>query len=222
MLVRTRHVGDRGERGAGLQCSTCDVASSSTSSRGRTTVYDKNSPIHQRHRPAPVGTATSVANTPFSLHSPSCPVPVCNGNEMFARPAFGFDMRYGVTAMGVQQGMSRKPSTHQRDLPAVMKYQDHEKRKSELRKARREDGRATDAKQARKHGRITAVCVRSASPLPTHGEQRGGSAVQANPPFAGIPAARSGNIDKNLHLPDAKMVPSMPKDTITANVALVT
>jgi len=71
---------------------------------------------------------------------------MCNGNEVFARPAFGFDMRSGVTAMGVRQGMPRKPSTHQRDLPAAMKYQDHEKRKSERRKARREDGRATDAK----------------------------------------------------------------------------
>ena len=146
MLVRTRHVGDRGERGAGLQCSTYDVASSSTSSRGRTAVYDKNSPIRQRHRPAPVGTATSAANTPFSLHSPSCPVPVCNGNEMFACPAFWFDIRYGVTAMGVQQGMPRQSSTHQRDLPAAMTSQDHEKRKSERRNARREDGKATDAK----------------------------------------------------------------------------
>jgi len=65
---------------------------------------------------------------------------------MFARPAFGFDIRYGVTEMGVQQSMPRKPLTHQRDLPAAMKYQDHEKRKSERWKARREDGKATDAK----------------------------------------------------------------------------
>jgi len=70
------------------------------------------------------------------------------------------------------------------------------------------------------YGRITAVCVESASPSPTHGEQSGGSVVQANPPFAGIPAARSGNIDKILRLlPDAKMVPTIPKDTIPSNVS---
>jgi len=102
-------------------------------------------PIHQGHLPAAVGTTVSV-NTPFSLRSPSCPVPVCNGNEVFARPAFGLDMRSGVTTMGVQQAMPRKPPTHQRHLPAAVKYQDLEKRKRERRKARREDGRATDAK----------------------------------------------------------------------------
>jgi len=140
-------------------------------------------PIHQSHLPAAVGTSAS-ANTPLSLRSPSCPVPVCNGNEVFARPALGLDMRSGVTAMCVQQTMPRKPPTHQRHLPAAVKYQDLEKRKRERRKARREDGRATDAKQARMHGRITVVCVESASPSPTHGEQPGGSVVQANPPFA--------------------------------------
>ena len=102
-------------------------------------------PIHQSHLPAAVGTSAS-ANTPLSLRSPSCPVPVCNGNEVFARPALGLDMRSGVTAMCVQQTMPRKPPTHQRHLPAAVKYQDLEKRKRERRKARREDGRATDAK----------------------------------------------------------------------------
>ena len=76
-------------------------------------------PIHQSHLPAAVGTAAS-ANTPVSLRSPSCPVPVCNGNEVFARPAFGLDMRSGVTTIGVQQPMPRKPSTHQRHLPAAV------------------------------------------------------------------------------------------------------
>jgi len=53
-----------------------------------------------------VGTAAS-ANTPLSLHSPSCPVPVCNGNEVFARPAFGLDMRFnGVPAHEIQWGAS--------------------------------------------------------------------------------------------------------------------
>ena len=74
--------------------------------------------------------------------------------------------------------MSRKPPTHQRHLPAAVKYQDLEERKRERRKARREDGMATDAKQARKYGRITVVCVESASPSPTHGEQPGRNVVQ--------------------------------------------
>jgi len=102
-------------------------------------------PIHQSHLPPAVGIAAS-ANTLFSLRSPSCPVPVCNGHEVFARPAFGLDMRSGVTTMGVQQAMPRKPRTHQRHLPATVKYQDLVKRKRERQKARREDGRATDAK----------------------------------------------------------------------------
>jgi len=66
-----------------------------------------------------VGT-TASANTLFSLRSPSCPVPVCDGNEVFVRPAFGVDMRFGVTAMGGQQSMTRKPRIHQRHLPAVV------------------------------------------------------------------------------------------------------
>jgi len=116
--------------------------------------------------------------------------------------------------------MPRIPPTHQRHLLAAVKYKDLEKRKRERRTARREDGRATDAKQARMRGRITAVCVKSASPSPTHREQPCGNVVQANPPFAGIPAARSGNINKILRaLPDAQMAPSTPKDTIPADVS---
>ena len=72
----------------------------------------------------------------------------------------------------------------QRHLPAAVLYKDLEKRKRERRKARHEDGRATDAKQARMRGHITAkqarmrghitvVCVESASPSQTHGEQPG-------------------------------------------------
>ena len=70
----------------------------------------RHSPIDQRHLPAAVGTATSATydNNPCSLRSPSCPVPACNGKEASARPAFGSDMRSGVTAMGVQQGMPTK------------------------------------------------------------------------------------------------------------------
>ena len=130
-------------------------------------------------------------------------------------------MRFnGVPAMGVQQSMPRKLQTHQRHLPAAVKYTDLEKRKRERQMARREDGRATDAKQARMRRRITAVCVESASPSLTHGEQPGGNVVQANPPFAGIPAAWSGNINKILRpLPDAKMTPSIPKDTRTTHDA---
>ena len=116
--------------------------------------------------------------------------------------------------------MPRKPPKHQRHLPAAVKYKDLEKRKRERRMARREDGRATDAKQARMRGHITAVCVESASPSPTHGEQPGGSVVQVNPPFAGIPTAWSGNINKILRaLPDAQMAPSIPKDMIPADVS---
>ena len=100
---------------------------------------------HQRN-PA-VGKAAS-ANNPLSLRSPSCPVPVGNGNEVSARPAFGLDMRLGVPARGVQQFMPRKPPAYQRHLPAAVKYTDLDKRKRERRMARREDGRATDAKQA--------------------------------------------------------------------------
>jgi len=66
-----------------------------------------------------VGTSAS-AYTPLSLYSPSCPVPVCNGNEVFARPALGLDMRFGVTAVGVQQSMTRKPPIHQSHLPAAV------------------------------------------------------------------------------------------------------
>jgi len=93
---------------------------------------------------------------------------VCNGNDVFARPAFGLDMRFWVTAKGAQQSMPRIPPTHQRHLPEAVKYKDLEKRQRERQMARREDGRATDAKQARMHGRIK---VESASPSPTHGEQ---------------------------------------------------
>ena len=87
----------------------------------------------------------------------------------------------------------------QRHLPAAVLYKDLEKRKRERQKARHEDGRATDAKQARMRGHATAVCVESASPSPTHGEQPGENVVQANPPFAGMPVAQSGNNDKILH-----------------------
>ena len=54
-------------------------------------------PIDRRCLPAAVGTVTSAtsANTPFSLRSPSCPVPAGNGKEVSARPAFGSDMRSG-------------------------------------------------------------------------------------------------------------------------------
>jgi len=100
-------------------------------------------------------------------------VPVGNGNEVSARPAFGLDMRLGVPARGVQQFMPRKPPAYQRHLPAAVKYTDLDKRKRERRMARREDGRATDAKQARMHGRITAVCVESASPSPVTGMETG-------------------------------------------------
>jgi len=66
----------------------------------------------------------------------------------------------------------------------------------------------------------TDPSLRFASNSPTHGEQPGGSVVQANPPFADIPVAQSVNIDKILRLlPDAKMVPSILKDTIPANVS---
>ena len=116
--------------------------------------------------------------------------------------------------------MPRKLPAHQRHLPAAVKYTDLEKRKRERQMAWREDGRAMDAKQARMHGRITAVCVEAASPSQTHGEQPGDNVVQANPPFAGIPAAWSGNINKILlPLPDAKMAPNIPKDTIPADVS---
>jgi len=175
--------------------------------------------VRSYQRNPAVGTAAS-ANTPLSLRSPNCPVPVCNGNEVFARPAFGLDMKFWVPAMGVQQSMPRKLPTHQRHLPAVVKYTDLDKRKRERRMARREDGRATDAKQARMHGSITVVCVESASPSLTHGEQPGGNVVQANPPFSGIPAAWSGNVNKILRpLPDAKMAPNIPKDRIPADVS---
>jgi hypothetical protein len=127
---------------------------------------------------------TVGANHPVSLRSPSCPVPVCNGNDVSARPALGLDMRFGVPAMGVQQFRPRNPPAHQHHLPAAVKYTNLDTRKRERRMARREDGRATDAKQARMHGRTTAVCVESASPSPTHGEQPDGSVVQANPPSA--------------------------------------
>jgi len=92
-----------------------------------------------------VGTAAS-ANTPLSLRSPSCPVPVCNGNEVFARLAFGLDMRFRVTAMGVQQSMPRKPPTHQRHLPAAVKYTDLEKRKRERRRGAKTEGRRMRSK----------------------------------------------------------------------------
>jgi len=136
---------------------------------------------HQRN-PA-VGKAAS-ANHPVSLRSPSCPVPVCNGNEVSGHLALGLDMRFRVPAMGVQQFRPRNPPAHQHHLPAAVKYTNLDTRKRERRMARREDGRATDAKQARMHGRTTAVCVESASPSPTHGEQPDGSVVQANPPSA--------------------------------------
>jgi len=142
-----------------------------------------------------------------------------NGKEVSARSAFGLDMRSEVTAMGVQQGMSRKRLPHQRDLPPAVKYQNPEKRQRDRRQARRDDGRATDAKQTQKYGRITAICVGSASPSPTHGDQRGGSSVQANHPSSGISAARSGNTAKHLCLPDTKMMPNMPKDTFPTNVS---
>jgi len=86
-------------------------------------------------------------------------------------------------------------------LPAAVLYKDLEKRKRERRKTRHEDGRVTDAKQARMRGHITVVCVESASPSPTHGEHPGENVVQANPPFAGMPAAQSGNNDKILYAP---------------------
>ena len=60
------------------------------------------------------------ANLPVSLRSPSCPVPVCNGNDVSARPALGLDMRFGVPAMGVQQFRPRNPPAHQRHLPAAV------------------------------------------------------------------------------------------------------
>jgi len=39
--------------------------------------------------------------------------------------------------------------------------------------ALRKDGRATDTKQAQMHGRITAVCVKSALPSPVTGMETG-------------------------------------------------
>ena len=93
-----------------------------------------------------VGTVAS-ANTPLSLRSPSCPVPLCNGNDVFARPAFGLDIRFGVTAKDVQQSMPRIPPTHQRHLPAAVKYKDLEKQKRERQMARREmEGRRMRSK----------------------------------------------------------------------------
>ena len=115
--------------------------------------------------------------------------------------------------------MSRKRLPHQRDLPPAVKYQDLETRKRDRRQARRDDGKATDAKQTQKHGYITAIFVGSASPSPTYGDQRGGSSVQANHPLAGISAARSGNIATNMCLADTKMLPNMPKDAFPANVS---
>ena len=194
------------------------MASSSISSHGRTAVYDKTLTNKSTSSSGRV-TSTTYANTPFSLRSPSCHVPACNDKEVSARSAFGSDMRSGVTAIGVQHGMSRKRLPHQHDLPPAVKYQDPEKRKRDRRQARRDDGRATDAKQTQKHRRITAICVGSVSPSPTHGDQRGGSTVQANHPFAGASAARSGTIVKNLCLPDTKILPRMPKDTFPANVS---
>jgi len=61
----------------------------------------------------------------------------------------------------------------QRHLLAAVLYKDLKKRKRERQKAQHEDGRATDAKQARMRGHITAVCVKSASSSQTHGEQPG-------------------------------------------------
>ena len=44
--------------------------------------------------------------------------------------------------------------------------------------------------------------------------------MQAKPPSAGIPVVLSGNINKILLLlPDAKMTPNIPKDTIPVDVS---
>jgi len=59
-----------------------------------------------------VGTSAS-ANTPLSLRSPSCPVSVCNGNEVFARPSLGLDIdRSGRTPVYDKKttNTSRSPS----------------------------------------------------------------------------------------------------------------
>jgi len=106
-------------------------------------------------------------------------VPVCNGNEVFARLAFGLDMRFGVTAMGVQQSITRRPPIHQHHLPAVVQYKDLEERKRERQMALREDGRTTDVKQAQMRGCITVVCVESALSSLTHQEQPGSNVVLA-------------------------------------------
>ena len=87
-------------------------------------------------------------------------------------------MRFRVTAKGAQQSMPRIPPTHQPHLLETVKYKDLEKGQRGHQMAQREDGRVTDAKQARMRGRITVICVESASPSPTHGEQPGRNVVQ--------------------------------------------
>ena len=160
------------------------------------------------------------ADTPFSLRSLICPMPVCNVNDVLARSAFRQDMRLRMASKSVQHSMPRTPLITQRLLPATVLFKDHEKRKRERGKARCKDGRATDAKQARMRGRITAVCIKSASPSQTHGEQPGRNVVQANLPFVAIPTVRLGTDNKILRAPlDARVAPSTPKDLIPANMS---
>ena len=122
---------------AGSRSVSCGLPASS--------FFDSGTLSYQRN--PSVSTAAS-ANTPLSLRSPKCPMPVCNGIDVFARPAFRLDMRFRVTAKGAQQSMPRIPPTHQHHLPETVKYKDLEKGQREHQMAQREDGRVTDAKQA--------------------------------------------------------------------------
>ena len=129
-------MGDRGGRETGLPCSTYDVASPSILLRSVGQAFQHKYPgtygcmsnlFYTQARKLAAGhqrnyavNTTASANTPLSLGSPSCSVPVCNGNEMFTRPVFGLDMRFGVTEVGVQQSMTRKPPIDQCHLPAAV------------------------------------------------------------------------------------------------------
>ena len=85
---------------------------------------------------------------------------------------------------------------------------------------RKGDGCEASTNARTHHCGLRRISLAFTDPPPTHGEQPGGNVVQANPPFAGIPAAWSGNINKILRpLPDAKMAPNIPKDTIPADVS---
>jgi len=142
----------------------------------------------------------------------------CTGDDVFARLAFSPDMRLG-TAKSMQYSMQKTPLISHSHLPASLSFKDPEKRKRERRSARHEEGRVTAAKQARMRGCSNAVCVESASPSPTLGEQPGGGDVQATPFIGVMPATRSGEGNKIPRaLPDTQVATSTPKDTIPADM----